>query len=559
MLSGRVTALGSLWQWAGDDSWHVAPDTGNHWPKCFFDSVPYRPGNPYGDVRVAWEPARLQHLVALARLSSLDPPESATAKSAIANQLASWVRANPTFSGIHYISAMECALRIIAVCHTADLLRSDDGVEKAVANPAAWIVASHASLVHRRMSRHSSANNHAIAEAAGLVYAGHLFPELPSSPDWLKTGLTVLEREADRQILADGSGAEQTVWYLRFVADLYVLVARLLEGGGQNTSESIARAGDRAMGFLHSLADERGSLPTIGDSDDGHALSPYVNPIRNRSSADTDHRNRPLAIFPCGGYSLARSASNNVVLLFDHGPLGLPPTYVHGHADALSICVRAYESAVLIDPGTYTYNGDPQWRAYFRSTGSHNTILVDGLDQARQETSFMWSEPYQCELLHHEVSEDGATWLVASHDGYRRRCGVHHIRGVVLLRNGSLVVMDRIVGTGHHALTLHWHTPAEGRVTENVFLGKTGDLVLRLTLEGGTTEVVRGRENPPLGWRSPTYGLRIPSTTLSSRYTGPVPHEFVTTLTFPESQRQDQSIPEVIAGLRARIHATSPN
>jgi hypothetical protein len=67
LLSGKWNALGFDWVWT-KNSWHNAPDTGKFWPQAFFNSIPYRTGNPYGDIRIAWEPARLQQLIGLALL-----------------------------------------------------------------------------------------------------------------------------------------------------------------------------------------------------------------------------------------------------------------------------------------------------------------------------------------------------------------------------------------------------------------------------------------------------------------------------------------------------------
>lgn len=61
LLAGAWPALGFPWRWAATPGvWQRAPDTDQVWPAQFFTSISHRAGNPYGDVRVAWEPARLQ-------------------------------------------------------------------------------------------------------------------------------------------------------------------------------------------------------------------------------------------------------------------------------------------------------------------------------------------------------------------------------------------------------------------------------------------------------------------------------------------------------------------
>src|SRR5207237_5380186 len=36
---------------------------------------------------------------------------------------------------------------------------------------------------------------------------------------------------------------------------------------------------------------------------------------------------------------------------------------------------------VLVDPGSFQYNGAPVWHEHFMRTASHNTVAIDGRDQ----------------------------------------------------------------------------------------------------------------------------------------------------------------------------------
>src|SRR5690606_25840300 len=58
----------------------------------------------------------------------------------------------------------------------------------------------------------------------------------------------------------------------------------------------------------------------------------------------------------------------------------------HQHRDMLHLSVSAFGKDLLVDGGRYTHQDyfsfDPTiWRGYFRSSFSHNVILIDGHGQ----------------------------------------------------------------------------------------------------------------------------------------------------------------------------------
>jgi len=79
-----------------------------------------------------------------------------------------------------------------------------------------------------------------------------------------------------------------------------------------------------------------------------------------------------------GYYVLAtdRGAENEMLVVLDAEPLGLPPLYAHGHADALSFRLSYGGHEFLIDPGTFCYYTPTLWRWYFRGTAAHNTVRL---------------------------------------------------------------------------------------------------------------------------------------------------------------------------------------
>lgn len=531
LLSGHLETP-TNWQWQNDpDIWHRDPASGTCWPRGFFGTLPYRPGNPYGDIRALWEPARLQQLVALGLLAvDSDPTTRQQAIEQVRRQLASWVACNPPMNGPHYVSAMECALRLIAVTHATDLLRPWLSRKDTIWTHTARIAASHAPLILRRLSLHSSRGNHTIAEAAGLVYAGVLFPEYAEAPDWLDQGMSLLIREADAQVLADGGGVEQAVHYHRVNIELIAMADALLRHHGKRSAPGLDAAVGRGTAFLAGLRLPDGELPAIGDGDDGHALTSLVSAIAGPQPAPW-----PLRTWSPSGYTVVSAASTPALhMILDHGPLGMPPAYGHGHADALSLWLSLSRTPVFVGCGTGGYGGENlRWRRYFRSTPAHNTVTVDAQDQARQEGSFLWSRPYHASLVARLRDDNHGGRLVAQHDGYLSR-GVRHSRGIAWGKDGWVLVCDRLSGHGNHQIAVHWH------IGVPVETGTDGTLILhlpegtaRLQTRGASIALFSGSETPLLGWRSPRYGEITPITTLRLSHDGPLPHTIVTELLPP--------------------------
>lgn len=520
LLAGEWPALGFPWRWRQDPAaWRTAPDTGKLWPDRFFGSIPYRPGNPCGDARLVWEPSRLQQLVALALVAARwSPGRAGEAVAVLEQQFVSWVATNPPLTGIHYASSMECALRIIAVCHALDLVRERIAPDSETWRVLPGFIAGHARLIERRLSLYSSRGNHTIAECAGLVYAALLFPELPWARQWRQVGLFWLAREAERQILDDGGGIEQSFWYHLFVLDLCGLVLALLQHRNEAPPPGLADAVARGRRFLAAFADGPASLPDIGDRDGGYALSRWLGVSWSGERAEE----RVLS-FRASGYSrllLADNPGSYVVL--DHGPLGMPPAFGHAHADALSLVFVRGGRPVLADPGTYGYGLDPEWRRYFRGTRAHNTVVVGGRDQARQETAFQWSRPYRAELVKLERLGDERMLALARHDGYAP-LGITHWRGVVLERGVGFLVWDFVGGSGMHDIAAHWHCAAgvEPAGPGSRFLLSDRETPISFEASGGEVSV-------DSGWAAPDYGVKAPMPTLRLHRRTSLPHALVT-------------------------------
>ncbi|MFZ4856707.1 MAG: alginate lyase family protein [Desulfuromonadaceae bacterium] len=477
------------------------------------------------DIRALWEPARLQHVTLLiARLQQHpDAPDNTWIKSFARNEIMQWLEDNPFLRGPHYLSAMECGLRVPVFLYA---LKSLDNLTNGDAERILTAVFLHAWWIEKNLSLFSSLGNHTVCEAMGLVIAGGIHRQTDAGQRWLNTGITLLKQELPHQILTDGGPAEQSFGYHRLVLDIYCLAINFLENNGLKNCADFK--GRLLLGeeFLASFRVLSGHYPAPGDYDDGYAIAPGLSPQRlipadKRSACQT---------FATSGYSIIRGSSDTL-LTFDHGPLGMAPLFNHGHADALSVTLSVGGIPFLVDSGTYRYNGSAMFRRYFKGTRAHNTVTIDGVDQATQLTSFVWGNPYNCQL-EQAVETAGGLLVEASHDGYARlKNRVRHIRSILNAPDGTWQITDHFQGSGQHCFELNFHLHPEVTLSEvdGGWLAERNGHRIRFELESGRFQLRQGEDEPPLGWFSQGYNQKVQSPLLQAVRNGsPTEMAFIT-------------------------------
>jgi hypothetical protein len=190
-------------------------------------------------------------------------------------------------------------------------------------------------------------------------------------------------------------------------------------------------------------------------------------------------------IFADGGYAILRSPwrrgkpfKDAHFLVFDCGPVGAGN---HGHLDALSIELAAYGRPLVVDPGRYTYDeqGGYNWRAHFRGTSAHNTVTVNGCDQAIYRQSGARRkifEPHpRCSLQASELSENLAYLHGVVHGSNYR--AVHH-RHIWFVDNSYWLVLDRLIAAEQHKYELRFQLTANALGALKFFLNESATEVL---------------------------------------------------------------------------------
>lgn len=556
--------------------WNRDPDSGVVGPAIYAGDITITNREQVGDIKHVWELNRHLHLVRLAQAWTVT--NDVAWLHALQTQLRSWLDQCPPLVGPNWTSSLELGIRLINWGLVWQMIGGEgSGLfagEEGQRLRADWLdsIHAHCSAIARHLSRHSSANNHLIGELAGLYVGASIWPCWKSSGAWLEQARRELEHEAQAQFSRDGVNREQAFAYHVFSSE-FLFVAGLV---GQACDHPFSRAYWtallRALRFLRSVRDVGGNVPMVGDADDGivfrldspgsdraeqllalgDAVLRRVPPTHpgvrwllhtlpgKRPEADP-HESETGWAFPDGGYLLFGShfgEPGEIKGMVDCGPLGYLGIAAHGHADALALTLSVGGEECLVDPGTYSYWQEHKWRDYFRGTSAHNTVRIDGLDQSVSGGRFMWLKKARASIERmpqspHEFDFRG------SHDGYERLADpVRHMRSVRFdAASATLTVRDEIAAKKHHQVELFWHfAPGLDVRLNSAGLHVRGKrFALQMHAHGADLklELVRGNENPPLGWYSRCYESRQPCDVLKiSTVSSAVPVECKFTITF---------------------------
>jgi hypothetical protein len=542
-------------------NWHFDPVNEKEAPLERSYKVPYLEAESLGDSKIIWELNRHQHFLTLGKAYRMTRNEKFARE--FAGQLYGWHEQNPYLMGINWASSLEVAFRSLSWLWARELFAGSSSWTERLEQDLLAALAGNARFIEHNLSTYFSRNTHLLGEAVALFFIGILCPQLRRALVWRTLGWKIILQEAKHQVHPDGGYFEQSTYYHAYALDM-LLHARVLASQNQIAiPEHLDRTIEGMVDYLAALAGA-GPAPRFGDDDGGR----WFDPRRNRGEHLADSLSTGAVLFSRGDWKTAATTLSEETLWllgpsgadrFDALPAVRPHrvsrafpasgTYLmvsdglclsmdagqfgaghcgHGHADALSLTVAADGREWLTDRGTFTYTGSAQWRERFRGTAAHNTMVIDGEDQAIPTAPFKWEKVPEVRVEHWWAGES-FDLLIASHTGYLRFASpALHRRTVFFVKPQFWLVIDTVEGEGEHSLELNWHAlDGPARLTSAALeLGSTEDGRLGVV----PTSDPRWSVELMVGWHSMCYGHKQSAPTLRCASRTPLPHEFATLL-----------------------------
>lgn len=544
-------------------NWNREYKRGINTPLLFAPRMDYRDYESYGDFKYFWELPRLQHLITLAKAYYLTDEEKYAEE--VIKQIKSFIKQSPYLLGVNWIMPMEASIRLISISWVTAFLK--EYVKKNIQTCALieQIVKSHVEYIARNYAAYSSANNHLVAEAAGVFVASTFFNEFEKMNTHQKKAYKILCKEITHQYYADGVNKEQAVKYQIFTHNCFLLAGLLGKENNIDFPKQYWDMLEKSANFVAAIAYDNCQLPEIGDSDDGRAFvlsetnNNYVQSIlatsavlfkrgdlkakagyfdevscwlmgkHSKNEFDILNENAvPNQItnkFEQGGYYILRGGSTtNAKLIFDCGPLGFETIAAHGHADSLSFTLNVYGLPYFIDPGTYTYIANNPFRNYFRSTAAHNTIVLDERNQSQIIGPFLWVHKADS-YLDEWSSNENFERVTGRHNGYQRlRDSVIHRRAIEIDKEQEIVEIEDFLEAGaSHEVTMYFHIAPQCQINKQklnqLYIINNNKAIELVTDDKLDCSIITASADPIGGWASSNYDHKVPTNTIICRGT----------------------------------------
>lgn len=410
--------------------WNAGFQTENVWPTTDFSyDIATSQREDVGDIRTNWELNRHFQFVGLAKNYCL------TGEIQYLNELKdlfdNWNENNLFLHGVQWTSAMEIAIRVVSWSYMYAFVekafqKNENNRDQKFLDETSHGIKVMVDHILKHRARYSSANNHLIVEMLAIGVAGILF----DYNKWSDTAIKILTEELPKQNTIDGVNKEMSLHYQSFVMEAYGILWMLMRSNNISVPDSWKTYLTRMSEFVADCCGDYGEVVVYGDNDEGKILDFYgkiedhYRYVLQLMGSLLVHRytNTELIENICwlcdekiirkyweknmyepslvqfykeGGYTILRSKDHKVLIGFDHADLGFGRIAAHGHADALSIQVFYEGKPVLIDPGTYNYHIPKKTRNEIRKTAAHNTVYIEGKEQAEILGPFLWGKRYK--------------------------------------------------------------------------------------------------------------------------------------------------------------------
>ncbi len=305
--------------------------------------------------------------------------------------------------------------------------------------------------------------NHLLENAFALFFGSYFYNDTLLYEKAKK----LLIEQINEQILTDGAHFELSPMYHQLMLYRVLDCLNLVKNNSNFNKELglfLRKKSELMLGWLEQMTFKNGDIALFNDS--AFNVNPTTRQLKEYAESIGVSSNK--VNLSESGYR--RFEDGKYELVVDVGNIG--PDYIpgHAHSDTLGFVLYASGKPMLIDMGTSIYNAGER-RNLERSTASHNTVMIGGIEQSECWASFRVAKRARAQII-----EENHNGIKATHNGYEK-IKANHVRQV-LVDKGKLMIKDVVKKKKKHKAEAHFHFHPEQKINIKNFRVETSTGVL---------------------------------------------------------------------------------
>jgi uncharacterized heparinase superfamily protein len=294
-----------------------------------------------------------------------------------------------------------------------------------------WRLVSDARLLSASLPPEAQ-DGRALTALKGLIAAAIALPD--HAPYRLRAQKFLLQ-DIGRQVLPDGGHIERSpAAQLDALKNLIEIRALMHSAGSVDTPAAIGAAIDRLSLALRTLRHGDGGLALFNGTRDEHAT------VVEQVLSQAGRANRAPAALPDIGFH--RLHTGRTVLIVDAGSPPATGMDRLAHAGTLSFELSIGRERLIVNCGAAPL-GNAAWTDAARATAAHSTLVIADTSSSELKPAGLGRRPEKVTVERNEAN--GAHWLEASHDGWRKPFGAIHRRRLYVAESGGDIRGEDVV------------------------------------------------------------------------------------------------------------------
>ncbi len=369
------------------DVWDYDPIEKKYWQKRHYEETHLHSAGMPQDVKIVWEINRFKYLPLLAQAAYISKDKKYADECE--SRILSWIVDNPFGESINWSSPLEIAIRAISWAASLRILflAGFDITNNKIVAQSIW---QHAAYLNAELSTDKIVrSNHLIGETAGLYILTSFF-DFPEAIFFRLRAKKILTDSILEQTYSDGATRESSGWYHTFVTDFTDIALRSANIIGDTFAKELTMRFEQMLIYRNSILLPDGDPVKFGDCDFGKAINLSMHWKNTIFGMNTITSEEKKSFFDKARHISARLGKNCFFVRAGEFGWGGNGFSSHAHDDFLSPILALDEVNILVDPGTYVYNGAPEERDKERNAHNHNGFIIGGDTGAISKRSFGW-------------------------------------------------------------------------------------------------------------------------------------------------------------------------